>query len=773
MEEKVIKIESKGKVKSKETKSIREEVELIDYKLRDYQRMQYQFIEDRIDIANVIGIEANTGSGKSITMLKFVKDWLNNPDHALSNVVISTGFNNLVFLMEKRCREFGLTPRILIGTKAINCPAYMSDEDVANLVVFSENDKCRCGNEHKKLDMTTDDPSKKECPYKRELYKQYINEIMNNVGQVIITNHSSLLVHQDKFKNCSLLIIDEAHTFADFYESYLRLELDKGDLEQLDKAIDSLKPPMNMIVKMNMKNGVDLPEKQIDAICNNIKNELLCNKVREFFETKPDISNYIEMNNYGPGNCVIKTCGKYVDERDSFGRCKECHDKWYKEHNSSPEMKIVQAKNGKKVTSERQKPGICLRCLRYKIKRNSAGVCSECMRNETLDNKKPGNCKCCGEYNEIRDTMGRCKRCRDLSLQDWRTSEKFLKMLQENGYITVERNKNLDQICEDCGKVFHSPFIMKIGPCCNPNLHKSNFEIRNGIMFYKDKELNIFIKDILDGKENIDDYPGFSIRYGKVCYKGIDILTNEFLSIQGNFTMIDGIKYYKQIPVEVISQKILDGIYNINDFPGFNIRFGRVCYYSRDIINDDIYIFNNTNFYTLNDLLYIYDNEINDYILYSKFKEKYSKNNNYDSVEPFIDEIQDKYSNAFIQPTYRSQNSTTWSGAKDAFELDLNQMEIGYFAYIKFVYNIDPITGEIDYNSIKPAIAGKSGTLLVNSSGTDVNFSEDEKDGPTRKMIQNGLISWCKSFILVIPTENECAYEVERNLQKEYKLLGS
>lgn len=300
MEEKVIKIKSKEKVKSKETKSVREEVELIDYKLRDYQRMQYQFIEDRIDIANVIGIEANTGSGKSITMLKFVKDWLNNPDHALSNVVISTGFNNLVFLMEKRCREFGLTPRILIGTKAINCPAYMSDEDVSNLVVFSENDKCRCGNEHKKLDMTTDDPSKKECPYKRELYKQYVNEIINNVGQVIITNHSSLLVHQDKFKNCSLLIIDEAHTFADFYESYLRLELDKGDLEQLDKAIDSLKPPMNMIVKMNMKNGVDLPEKQIDAICNNIKNELLCNKVREFFETKPDISNYIEMNNYGP-----------------------------------------------------------------------------------------------------------------------------------------------------------------------------------------------------------------------------------------------------------------------------------------------------------------------------------------------------------------------------------------------------------------------------------------------------------------------------------------
>lgn len=300
MEEKVIKIKSKEKVKSKETKSIREEVKLIDYKLRDYQRMQYQFIEDRIDIANVISIESGTGSGKSITMLKFVKDWLNNPDHALSNVVISTGFNNLVFLMEKRCREFGLTPRILIGTKAINCPAYMSDEDVANLVVFSENDKCRCGNEHKKLDMTTDDPSKKECPYKRELYKQYINEIMNNVGQVIITNHSSLLVHQDKFKNCSLLIIDEAHTFADFYESYLRLELDKGDLEQLDKAIDSLKPPMNMIVKMNMKNGVDLPEKQIDAICNNIKNELLCNKVREFFETKPDISNYIEMNNYGP-----------------------------------------------------------------------------------------------------------------------------------------------------------------------------------------------------------------------------------------------------------------------------------------------------------------------------------------------------------------------------------------------------------------------------------------------------------------------------------------
>lgn len=271
------------------------------FKLRDYQKVQKEFIESRIDIANVIGIESGTGSGKTITALQFVKEWLEKPENQLTNVVITTGFNNLVFLMEKRALEMGF-PRekvkILIGTGACNCPLEMQEKGVSDkdteYMVFTETDEYRCGDKHKEFDVSTDVWAKKICPFTQNLYREYFQTIKNNVGQIIITNHSSLLIHQENLSNTSLLIIDEAHTFSNFYESYLRLELDKSDLTSIDKAINNLKPPMNMIIKMNMQKGVQLPNKQIDAICDNIENTNLSLRTREFFETKPDISNYIE-----------------------------------------------------------------------------------------------------------------------------------------------------------------------------------------------------------------------------------------------------------------------------------------------------------------------------------------------------------------------------------------------------------------------------------------------------------------------------------------------
>lgn len=269
-------------------------IKRIDYKLRNYQQNQYNFIDNRIDIADVVAIESGTGSGKTITFLSFVYDWLSRSENHLSNVVITTGFNNLVFLLEKRCKEFGLNAKVLIGTKACNCPVEMEEAGLKDTPVFTETDKYRCGNKHKHLDVSTDNWGEKVCPFTQELYRQYFKEIKESVGQVIIMNHSSFLVHQENIPNVSLLVIDEAHTFADFYDSYLRLELDKNDLKNIDESITNLKPPMNMIIKMNMQKGVQLPSQQIDAICDNMKNKNSARIAREFFETKPDYSNYIE-----------------------------------------------------------------------------------------------------------------------------------------------------------------------------------------------------------------------------------------------------------------------------------------------------------------------------------------------------------------------------------------------------------------------------------------------------------------------------------------------
>lgn len=263
--------------------------------LRDYQRNQLNFIENRIDIADVIGIESPTGSGKTITFLSFVKEWLDKPENHLTNVVISTAFNTLVFLLEKRCKEMGLNPKILIGTKACNCPLLM-DEDGVEQKVFTQSDKWRCGDKHKHLDISTKNWNHKVCPHTQELYREYFQSIVNNVGQVIITNHSSLLIHQESLSNTSLLIIDEAHTFSMFYDSYLKLELDKTDLTIIDEAINNINQPMRTIIQMNIQRGVALPQVQIDKICDAIDDSGVRSRAREFFETKPDRSNWIERN---------------------------------------------------------------------------------------------------------------------------------------------------------------------------------------------------------------------------------------------------------------------------------------------------------------------------------------------------------------------------------------------------------------------------------------------------------------------------------------------
>lgn len=263
--------------------------------LRPYQKNQINFIESRIDISDVVAIESPTGSGKTFVMLEFVKRWLSKPENHLTNVIISTGFNNLVYLMEKRAKEIGLNPKILIGTKACNCPVLMEQAGLEPKV-FTEDENFKCGDLHKHLDVSTDNENQKVCPYTQQMYREYYQSITNNVGQLIITNHSSLLVHQEYLSNSSLLIIDEAHTFATFYDNYLKLELDKNDLISIDRAINKLKEPMKSIIKMNMQRGVNLPSLQLEKICEGIGDTILKAKTKEFFETSPNIGNYIERN---------------------------------------------------------------------------------------------------------------------------------------------------------------------------------------------------------------------------------------------------------------------------------------------------------------------------------------------------------------------------------------------------------------------------------------------------------------------------------------------
>lgn len=263
-----------------------------EYKLRDYQLNQLDFIRDRLPVADVISLESPTGSGKSIVILEFVKEWLK--ENPLSNAVISTGMNNLVFQFERNAYDFGLNPKVLIGKKAVNCPVEQENHGLEQKI-FTET-PCLCGKKHLHLDVEEEDPSLKMCPFTRDAYKKHLSEIMTHVGQVIITNHSTLLAHQnmDTFANVGLLVVDEAHTFTNFYDSYLKLELDMSDLMQVDQAIGKLKEPMKSIIKMNMQRGKPLPKQQLDALCSKISNPTVRANAREFFETEPALNNFIE-----------------------------------------------------------------------------------------------------------------------------------------------------------------------------------------------------------------------------------------------------------------------------------------------------------------------------------------------------------------------------------------------------------------------------------------------------------------------------------------------
>lgn len=175
-------------------------------------------------------------------------------------------------------------------------------------------------------------------------------------------------------------------------------------------------------------------------------------------------------------------------------------------------------------------------------------------------------------------------------------------------------------------------------------------------------------------------------------------------------------------------------------------------------------ILNEINFLTKNDgLLYFLDRTINKYVYWEDYKTKF-KNVNLEI--DFVNKIKFQYPNAFIQPTFRTQDSDSWNGAKAAFEQNLLEQDINWFTYIKFYINTD--------GDVKPLVVGKSGSLNVNIKGSDVSFSTDINDGPARRfLIEIGMV-WDKTKILIIPCKNENeAFKIEKEIAINFNLFES
>lgn len=269
--------------------------------LRDYQQRQLDFVERTLDHANIAAVESPTGSGKTFVMLALARNYLRT--HPMSNVCITTGFNHLVFLMEERAEQYGLEARVLIGTRALNCPSKWNKEapmdprtgeKIPYRPFTPAGMRCQCGSEHLALDTEAGNPEDRVCPWVNRAYHKLLEEIKSEGGKIVITNHSTFLAHQDNrtFDSCGLLIVDEAHTFGTYYDEWMALELDEKDFKAVDHAIARLKPPMNMIIQKNIANGKQLPPAQIEALCGQMDRKTAAT-VREFFETKSAPNNYI------------------------------------------------------------------------------------------------------------------------------------------------------------------------------------------------------------------------------------------------------------------------------------------------------------------------------------------------------------------------------------------------------------------------------------------------------------------------------------------------
>ena len=358
---------------------------------------------------------------------------------------------------------------------------------------------------------------------------------------------------------------------------------------------------------------------------------------------------------------------------------------------------------------------VCPKCgLKYSAKRNINAKYLKCGTKYTKNSShEAGICIKCGKYAEHRNAFGIGIDCGCLKA------------------LAIESTK--PKFCHICGKI--TPHNGNRCLVCNPQSNFiANFIIKDSALFYKGVEIHELCNQIINGEISLpnDDYLGFNIRFNRVCYNNYDILENLDLikDSQENdkFSWLDGSKL------------------NITG----------------------------SNFAIKNDVEFIFDKYTGDYREWESFKRsflKYIKNlktNHLEGIQGFVDKLKLEMNlNAEIMPTFISKETPKHCGHA-AFDHYLSENDIKWFAYIKFFTLGD------EASEIKPLVVGKSGSNLVNASGSDLSFSTDVNDGPARRLLKETNSEWYYPYIVVIPcVTEEDAYLIENNIQKEYHLFGS
>lgn len=172
---------------------------------------------------------------------------------------------------------------------------------------------------------------------------------------------------------------------------------------------------------------------------------------------------------------------------------------------------------------------------------------------------------------------------------------------------------------------------------------------------------------------------------------------------------------------------------------------------------------NQNSFKIIDNELYYLDKVKNNYVPWREYKEEFLKQNlNIRNLNCIPEGFK-------LYLTFRLQDSENWSGSRQAFEQNLIDNNISWFVYIKFYINNEN-------NEIKPLVIGKFGSLLVNSTGSDLNFSENVEDGPARRFLKesNGQFQWYKEQIAILKCNtSQEAYCLEKKYLKIFNCFGS
>lgn len=117
------------------------------------------------------------------------------------------------------------------------------------------------------------------------------------------------------------------------------------------------------------------------------------------------------------------------------------------------------------------------------------------------------------------------------------------KEFQNYSHKNINCNINCNKF-DFCNFKNDKTILKNIWGYCILSCSKPNFIIRNNVKYYKNKQLDKLCKDILNKDEDINKYPGFNIKLGRVFYKNIDVLTDEkILNYGSNFTIHNGVEF--------------------------------------------------------------------------------------------------------------------------------------------------------------------------------------------------------------------------------------